>query len=434
MRNKGGLINKVPKRYIHSTEYLYNTNKPDVDVLKSDIKSLHSSYIRELYKDRNAPVIPFHKESLLATCTKFSDKKMRVKFLKEWGSNSGIYIIEYKYDPLIYYSRQLIRLYNTKAVNCVQIGSVRGNKFMSVIQASKVRKINPWFLTGFTDAEGCFRLAIKKNKKVKLGWSVELRFKISLHKKDKYLLYLIQNYFGGGKVYNDGVNAFKLIISSIKDLQVVLDHFNKYSLVTKKRADFDLFKQAFYLILNKEHLNTEGFKRLVSIKGSINLGLSPELKSVFPDIIKVERPLVLEDSQKIPDPNWLAGFANGEGCFFINRQNRSTLKLGVHIVLRFQLTQHSRDEKLMQSFVDYFQCGKYFSVSGQEAGHFIVSSLSDIVEKIIPFFNEYKLIGEKREDFQAWCKAAELMKSKKHFTPEGLEEILEIKAKMNQYN
>jgi hypothetical protein len=55
----------------------------------------------------------------------------------------------------------------------------------------------------------------------------------------------------------------------------------------------------------------------------------------------------------------------------------------------------------MQSFVDYFQCGKYFSVSGQEAGHFIVSSLSDIVEKIIPFFNEYKLIGEKREDFQA---------------------------------
>jgi hypothetical protein len=83
MRNKGGLINKVPKRYIHSTEYLYNTNKPDVDVLKSDIKSLHSSYIRELYKDRNAPVIPFHKESLLATCTKFSDKKMRVKFLKE---------------------------------------------------------------------------------------------------------------------------------------------------------------------------------------------------------------------------------------------------------------------------------------------------------------------------------------------------------------
>jgi hypothetical protein len=26
------------------------------------------------------------------------------------------------------------------------------------------------------------------------------------------------------------------------------------------------------------------------------------------------------------------------------------------------------------------------------------------------------------------------MKSKKHFTPEGLEEILEIKAKMNQYN
>nr|ATI20280.1 GIY-YIG endonuclease [Juglanconis sp.] len=91
----------MQKRFIHNTNRLHYTNKSFVE--ESDINSLHSSYIDELYKDRMAPVIPFNRESILATCTNFSDKRVRNSFLKEYGLNSGIYIIEYKYDPLIYY-------------------------------------------------------------------------------------------------------------------------------------------------------------------------------------------------------------------------------------------------------------------------------------------------------------------------------------------
>jgi hypothetical protein len=32
-------------------------------------------------------------------------------------------------------------------------------------------KIEPWFLTGFTDAEGSFTIIVDKNNKRKLGWS-----------------------------------------------------------------------------------------------------------------------------------------------------------------------------------------------------------------------------------------------------------------------
>jgi hypothetical protein len=35
---------------------------------------------------------------------------------------------------------------------------------------------------------------------------------------------------------------------------------------------------------NKEHLTLEGIKKLVSIKSSMNLGLSPELKTIFSNI------------------------------------------------------------------------------------------------------------------------------------------------------
>lgn len=68
-----------------------------------DLKALHSVYIRELYKDREAPVKPFDRDLILATCFHCLDKEKRSEFLKEWGSKSCIYIIEYKHEPLIYY-------------------------------------------------------------------------------------------------------------------------------------------------------------------------------------------------------------------------------------------------------------------------------------------------------------------------------------------
>ena len=57
--------------------------------------------------------------------------------------------------------------------------------------------MNPFFITGLTDAEGSFSVSIKKNNSYKLGWSVNPVFTIGLHKKDLELLKLIQAYFGG---------------------------------------------------------------------------------------------------------------------------------------------------------------------------------------------------------------------------------------------
>jgi hypothetical protein len=49
----------------------------------------------------------------------------------------------------------------------------------------------------------------------------------------------------------------------------------------------------------KEHLTTEGIKRIVAIKSSINLGLSEELKAAFLEIVPIQRPLI--QNQKIQD-------------------------------------------------------------------------------------------------------------------------------------
>ena len=54
--------------------------------------------------------------------------------------------------------------------------------------------MNPWFITGFTDGEGCFTIGVVKNKKYKVGLTVKLRFKIGLHVKDRPLLEGIKNF------------------------------------------------------------------------------------------------------------------------------------------------------------------------------------------------------------------------------------------------
>ena len=98
---KANIYVKNPQlRNIHNTKSLCSIK--GTEGLDS-IKSLHSSFIKELYKDRNASVKPFDREFILDTCYNCLDKSIKSEFLKRWGTKPCIYLIEYKYDPLVYY-------------------------------------------------------------------------------------------------------------------------------------------------------------------------------------------------------------------------------------------------------------------------------------------------------------------------------------------
>ena len=84
---------------------------------------------------------------------------------------------------------------------------------------------------------------------------------------------------------------------------------------------------------------------------------------------------------------------SGEGSFMVNIKKSSTYKLGAGVELVFQITQHLRDEKLMKNFILYFGCGRL--VKFDQKVNFIVTKFSDIIEKIIPFFNKYSIVGVK---------------------------------------
>lgn len=58
----------------------------------------------------------------------------------------------------------------------------------------------------------------------------------------------------------------------------------------------------------------KGIHNILSIKASMNKGLSDTLKNEFPTVLPVPWPIV--NFEGIPDSNGLAGFVDGEGCFF----------------------------------------------------------------------------------------------------------------------
>lgn len=285
--------------------------------------------------------------------------------------------------------------------------------------------INPWAISGFIDGEGSFNISIVKDSSLNTGWRIKLTFKIALHERDLGLLELIKGFLKIGNITKHGPRSIQFRVSSLSELEVLIKFLERYPLITQKYSDYVLFKKAFLLMVNKEHLTEQGLLKFGAIKASVNLGLSPELKLVFPDIIPEDRPIVLE--QKIY-PYWMAGFSSAEGCFFVSLSKSSKLKMKVQLV--FQLTQHSRDENLMRSFVDFFGCGYIF----KDGNNFIfrVTKFKDIEEKIIPFFNNYLILGVKSEDFQDFCLVASLVGKKKHLIDSGLDEICKIKAGMNK--
>jgi len=287
--------------------------------------------------------------------------------------------------------------------------------------------IDPNFLTGFTDAEGSFVLSITKSDNVKSGWVIKPRFSISLHKKDRFVLEAIKNYLGVGEIYTQGTDSIQYRVFSIKDLQLVIDHFDKYPLISQKFGDYSLFKQAYLLLINKEHLTPEGLLKIIAIRASINNGLSESLKEAFPGIIPVMRPEI--NNISIYNPQWLAGFTSGEGSFGVKvRKAKENSKAFIELI--FQINQHVRDKQLMACIAEYLECGKIYKHS-LNAVVYRVSKTSNLNEKVIPFFIKYPVLGIKALDFKDFCSLAELISNKAHYTEEGLEKIISIKANMN---
>ena len=98
-------------------------------------------------------------------------------------------------------------------------------------------KLSSWWVTGFTDGDGCFTLGIDKSSSGKVGYNARLGHQLVSHSRDKNTLDKIKVFFGNvGRVYYGKDKRFAYYtVNKLDDIvNIIIPQFNKYPLQSKK--------------------------------------------------------------------------------------------------------------------------------------------------------------------------------------------------------
>ena len=140
--------------------------------------------------------------------------------------------------------------------------------------------------------------------------------------------------------------------------------------------------------------------------------------------------------ERLKTIGWVLGFVDGEGCFCVSINRNKEAKIGWQVVPEFVVTQGQKSLISLQELEKFFSCGRIF-VNKRYDNHkenlyrFCVRSLSDLREKVIPFFKKNPLRTAKEEDFKKFSQVVELMDGQ-HLTQKGVEQIARIAQTMNR--
>lgn len=280
--------------------------------------------------------------------------------------------------------------------------------------------LNPWFVTGFIDAEGSFSMSIFKSKTAAIGWTIEPCFIITLHKKDIELLNKIQSFFEVGTVSTAGDKFALYRVRSRNSLLVIISHFNKYPLQTTKVNNFILFCNILNLMGKKYHVDIEGFLNIASLINKLNNPLSPSLLdklSLLGELPNTEAQ-VLELASKNYllsenlDPWWISGFTTGEGSFtyFTRNRKKANGEIVKDYTLAYEVSQRSDSLHVLNLIAKYFEYGKVYSETRGVSKYRLVTR-DQILNTLVPFFEKYPLEGNKNMQYELWIQIVKILQT-----------------------
>lgn len=121
-------------------------------------------------------------------------------------------------------------------------------------------KLNPYYLVGLVDGEGCFSVTISRRGEKR---EIRLLFEIELREDDKEILERVKATLGCGNLYHLSYKRYakwkphyKYKVSNFRDIsEKIIPFFKKYPLQAKKKQSFAFFCFVAELIKQKKHLN-----------------------------------------------------------------------------------------------------------------------------------------------------------------------------------
>ena len=140
-------------------------------------------------------------------------------------------------------------------------------------------KLNADWVVGFVDGEGCFHIGINKNAGVKLGYQVLPELTVVQHQRDLQLLHQLRTFMKCGVVRRNHEDRFCWRVRKLNNLsEIILPFFEKHPLRSKKNVDFHKFAKVIRLMQKGEHLNPDGFQKILKIAASMNRQQSRDIR------------------------------------------------------------------------------------------------------------------------------------------------------------
>ncbi|MFA5878290.1 MAG: LAGLIDADG family homing endonuclease [Candidatus Staskawiczbacteria bacterium] len=103
---------------------------------------------------------------------------------------------------------------------------------------------------------------------------------------------------------------------------------------------------------------------------------------------------------------------NQEGCFDLQfrkdtKANRTNSPTYYRWKVQFIITKNASQSNVLESVRDTLQCGNVHVVKNQ--ARYSVQNITEVYECVVPYFKKHALSGKKKNDFQAWSKAVEII-------------------------
>lgn len=139
----------------------------------------------------------------------------------------------------------------------------------------------------------------------------------------------------------------------------------------------------------------------------------------------------MDIKRPILNPNWITGFADGEGCFAINIYDRPIKKTPT-VQFVFCIGLAERDFDVVKKIKEYFGGGFASRRKNKDVmdAYYGCSGTNLVQEKIIPHFDKYPLCSEKKKSYELWKQGIKIWQSdlpKK----DKLLQLVAIRRKMN---
>ncbi len=145
-----------------------------------------------------------------------------------------------------------------------------------------------FFIAGFVEGEGSFNVSLRRKADYKVSWQVVMSFNVS--QKDPTILKLIQKRLDCGIIKvrkRDGLFSFDTT-NPADIIHKVIPFFERYPVLSvSKVKNFLIFCQIARLMENGDHRKSDGLRKILELRETINEGKGRKRKYSITDVFPI---------------------------------------------------------------------------------------------------------------------------------------------------